>query len=85
MSAQVTFAAANVLALAFNCLSHVPLLQVQVLTFFLWSMSRFLARPRVPVAFSPHFVPGLPHILLLIEWRQALSSYQDCLMLCSSS
>ena len=28
MSTQVTFAAANVLALAFNCLSHVPLLQV---------------------------------------------------------
>ena len=33
------------------------------------------ARPAYPSP-SPHFVPGLPHVIL-IELRQALISYQD--------
>ena len=45
-----------------------------------WSLSgsgspnRTLARPAASP--SPHFVPGLPHVIL-IEWTQALISYQD--------
>ena len=40
---------------------------------------RTMARPAPSP--SPHFVPGLPHIML-IEWGQALLSYQDYHTLC---
>ena len=43
-----------------------------------------LAAARSAPSPSPYFVPGLPHVML-IELGQALISYQDYRMLCSSS
>ena len=45
-------------------------------------VDRIQARAR-PFAFalSPDFVPGLPHVMMIVELRQALSSYQDYRML----